>query len=357
MKPLNICFITQKYDENDPYRANVVEWIRQLSSNPKVNKIHVLTRYKANVNTNLNCTFSNIYSPFKLISLFLFYFEVLKQLSKKSKIFIHMGGPYAISLFLIKKLFNIKIYQWWAHPILSMSTKLGFYLAIDKLFTCSDSSFPIKSRKKVIIGHGINVSRFPLRKESQPLNQSLVTSSRLTFRKNIHKMINLVKFMHDENLNNISLDIYGSPLTNKDKLYSEYLNELIEKSNLENHVRIFDAVDHSKLNECYLKYDVYLNFSETALDKSVLEAMSTGIPVLSCNQCFREIINDPALKTFITFGRSDNISLISKKIQRLLDLSVEEFEEYKIKSNLFVRRNHSIESLTNSIVDNILNDN
>ena len=158
-------------------------------------------------------------------------------------------------------------------------------------------------------------------------------------------MINLIEFMHEGNMGDISLNIYGSPLNYKDKLYEKYLNLLIEKSNLQNHIKIYEAVDHSLLNKYYEECNLYLNFSETALDKSVLEAMSTGIPILSCNACVEEIIDDATLKNLITFSKSDNLSLIAKKVFRLLNFSREEFDKYALKSNQFIKNNHSIENL------------
>ena len=267
-----------------------------------------------------------------------------------------MGGPYAINLFFFKLFFKTKVYQWWAHPVIGIYTKLGFYLTIDKLFTCTKSSFPINSKKKLVIGHGVNINKFPRRNNSNPEKKSLITSSRITYRKNIHKMIDLILYMRQENFVDISLSIYGSPLTAKDEIYLKYLGELIKKYNLENHIKIFDAVDHSQLNRYYEKHSIYLNFSETALDKSVLEAMSTGIPILSCNKCLIEIIDDNYLRNLITFERYDDINIISNKINRLLNLSAGEFENYSIKSNQFIKENHSIENLTKSIIENIIND-
>ena len=356
MKPINICFITQIYDEDDPYRSNVVEWIRNISCNSKVNHLHIITKYKSKRKVGNKCSISTIQHRFKFVSLILFYREIFKQVSKKSIIFIHMGGPYGINLFLFKLFFNTKVYQWWAHPVISASTKIGFYLTIDKLFTCSESSFPINSKKKLVIGHGVNINRFSLRKNLKPSNKSLVTASRLTSRKNIHKMINLVQYINENNSSKINLDIYGSPLSYKDKLYEEYLIKLINKGNLENNIRIFQAVSHFELKNCYEKYNIYLNFSETALDKSVLEAMSTGIPILSCNPCFREIIYDDDLQELITFNSFDNINVISSKINKLLNLSVDEFDKYAKRTSQYIKLNHSIERLTTSIVDTIIQD-
>ena len=70
MKKLNICFITQKYDEDDPYRSNVVEWINKISQNKKVDNVHILTRYKSNITKLGNCSFSNIQSKNKYNSIF-----------------------------------------------------------------------------------------------------------------------------------------------------------------------------------------------------------------------------------------------------------------------------------------------
>ena len=92
MKPINICFITQIYDEKDPYRSNVVEWIKNISLNSNVKNVHILTRYKSKSITSKKCSISSIENRFKLVRLILFYIEVLKQVSRKSVIFIHMGS-------------------------------------------------------------------------------------------------------------------------------------------------------------------------------------------------------------------------------------------------------------------------
>ena len=133
MQTINICFITQIYDDKDPYRSNVVEWIKKISLNSKVNNVHILTRYKSEHAVDDKCSISSIQSRFKLIRLIKFYIEIFKQVTRNSIIFIHMGGPYSVNLFLFKLFFKTKVYQWWAHPIIGISTRLGFFLSVDKL--------------------------------------------------------------------------------------------------------------------------------------------------------------------------------------------------------------------------------
>ena len=357
MKEINICLITQKYDENDPYRSNVVEWIRQISLNPKVNSVHIITRYKSRNFHNEKCSISNIQSRFKIVSLMKFYFEIIKVIPKNPKIFIHMGGPYAINLFIFKIILGLKVYQWWAHPVIGLSTRIGFYLTINKLFTCTENSFPINSNKKCVIGHGVNISRFPLRKQLKPFKKSLVTASRLTYRKNIHKMINLVDYMNNIYAEEIKLTIYGSPLNRKDVLYQKYLINLINESKLNHVIEILPAVDHKDLHSVYEDHNIYLNFSETALDKAVLEAMSTGIPVLSCNECLYEIFSDKNMLDLMYFDRKLDINLLAEKVNKLINLENEDLMKIIVKSHNLIKKNHSIEKLTNIIVNNMFEDN
>ena len=71
------------------------------------------------------------------------------------------------NLILFKILFGVKVFQWKAHPIIGPLTFLGFKLVVEKLFTCTKNSFPIKSSKKLIVGHGIDLKRFPIRNNFQ----------------------------------------------------------------------------------------------------------------------------------------------------------------------------------------------
>lgn len=355
MKGKNVCFITQKFDDTDPFRANVIEWIRILSNSKKIKKLHILTRSKLSSSCNFNkCSISSIYSRNKIISLFYFYREVFKHSEKNSIIFIHQGGPYAINLILFKILFGVKVFQWKAHPIISPLTFLGFKLVVEKLFTCTKNSFPIKSSKKLIIGHGIDLKRFPIRKNFQlKKEKKLVTTSRITSRKNIHEMILLVKKISESYPEKIYLTIIGKPMTKRDYIYLKYLNELILSQNLSKNVEIKEPIAHKELHEELTKYNIYLNFSETALDKAVLEAMSVGIPIFSSNECLRESLNNSELKELMLFQKNEDETKIIEKITKILNFDNKNYEYYASLLNEFVKNNHSIESLVCNIEKNI----
>ena len=155
----------------------------------------------------------------------------------------------------------------------------------------------------------------------------------------------------------LRLTIYGSPLNRKDELYQKYLRHLINESKLNNFIEILPAVDHRELHHVYEDHNIYLNFSETALDKAVLEAMSTGIPVLSCNECLYEIFTDKFMRDLMYFDRKLNFNLLAEKVNKLINLEDQDFLKISISSHNLIKKNHSIEKLTNTIVNNIFEDN
>ncbi len=355
MEGKNICFITQKFDHNDPFRANVIEWIRILSNSKKIKKLHILTRSKNYSSCDFNnCSISSIYSRNKIISLFYFYREIFKHSEKNSIIFIHQGGPYAINLIIFKILFGVKVFQWKAHPVIGPLTFLGFKFVVDKLFTCTNNSFPIKSSKKLVIGHGIDLKRFPIRKSFHVKKEKkLVTTSRISSRKNIHEMILLVKKINEYYPEEVSLTIFGQPMTKRDNLYLEYLNHLILCQNLSKTVEIKEPIAHKELHKELSKYNIYLNFSETALDKAVLEAMSIGLPILSNNECLRESLTNSELKESMLFQKNEDENKIIEKLTNILNFDNKNYEYYSSLLSAFVKNNHSIESLVRNIEKNI----
>ena len=52
-----------------------------------------------------------------------------------------------------------------------------------------------------------------------------------------------------------------------------------------------------------------------------------------------------------TFKRNEDLAVIAEKVKILINLDNEEFDKYKIKSHELIKSEHSIEKLTNTIIN------
>ena len=85
--------------------------------------------------------------------------------------------------------------------------------------------------------------------------------------------------------------IVGAPATKDDVRYEMELKKEIAARPYAAAVRYAGAMPHSRLPEVLRETDVFLNFSATgSIDKAVLEALASGVPVVTSNEAFRALL-------------------------------------------------------------------
>ena len=98
----------------------------------------------------------------------------------------------------------------------------------------------------------------------------------------------------------------------------------------------FDA--HGKIAEFYAEGDIFVNLSDTgSIDKAILEAMASGLLVLTSNEAFKPILSGK----YLTENDPEQIA------EKIIALSKSEKDE-----NLreYVAKNHSLENLIKKII-------
>ncbi len=157
--------------------------------------------------------------------------------------------------------------------------------------------------------------------------------------KNIHVVIDAVKLLSKKNII-VNFKIAGGKYK-----YSEYLESLIKKYNLENQVEILGKVDEKTLSELYTKSDIYVYPSLVeGFGIPLIEAMDYGLPIIASNKTvIPEIIGNAGLliePTPANFAEQieillKNSELKAKLIQngytRLLQFSQEKFNHSYLK--------------------------
>lgn len=202
--------------------------------------------------------------------------------------FIHMAADYAYDLFPALRLRGIPVLVWYAHGTVTWRLHLALWAA-SRVVTSTSEGFRIKSPKRHIIGQGIDMSLFPCIERTNEQHE-IITVSRISRRKRIHL---LVEVMPDllRDYPKLRLRIVGKPVLPDDEAYLADIRQFVRDHALEDHIVFTGFVPLHEIKEQYSNVFLHVNVSMTnSMDKTVLEALAFGCPVLTSNPAFRELL-------------------------------------------------------------------
>ena len=302
------------------------------------------------LNSNFNSNDHNVYELnsrktfnrlFKLFDLFkhIYFINNKKNITK---IYVHQLSIFVIVLFPLRFL-GIKIYLWRAHTKENFTSILSYFLA-SKIFTTNRITakyFHIIKHKYFYIGQMINTKKFFLKKNKKNFNYNLIYIGRVTKVKNLHEIIEYISKFNQRNKYKLNLDIYGpKTYVKEDYAYYKYLIDLINKYNIANFIKFKNAIKREKIKDISKKYFFNINFSNGAIDKSVLELiMLNTIPLVrnkAFNYSFSDIYDDiESYQSFenriITFSQMNN-----NEVKRLIELFKIKIElEHSLHNNIY----------------------
>jgi len=129
------------------------------------------------------------------------------------------------------------------------------------------------------------------------------------------------------------------------------LKKLIFKKGLDDIINFVGPVSSEDIPKYLQSYDLFVNMSHTgSFDKAILEAMSAGIPIITCNEAAGEILDN--YKDILIFKKSDAYDL-ARKIEHIASLSIEKRDEAGMFLREIVVKNHNIVKLIKDIVNNL----
>ena len=129
------------------------------------------------------------------------------------------------------------------------------------------------------------------------------------------------------------------------------LKEKITQKGIGDAVTFLGPVANSKLPEALAGYSLFVNMGHTgSLDKAVPEAMAMGLPVLTCNEAFKEVLGP--FRGDLMYAKS-NAEALGGKILRLAALSENERRILGGELRAIVVREHSLKSFVSKILSSI----
>ncbi len=297
---MKLLIITQRVDENDAILGFFCGWIEEFAKN--ADKVLVITQSAGSYNLPENVDIFSLGKEkgfSKVRQLLNFYKLLFKNIVKVDAVLVHMVPMWVVFGSPVFKIFRKKTYLWYVHKKVNLMFRLDEKF-VEKIFTASLESCRLKSKKILIVGHGIDVNRFPipnfrLSRRVQNNKYKILTAGRIAPAKNLHILLDVADILKNKNFN-FEIKIAGAPVMEEDKPYFEELKNTIKERKLENNVFFAGAIPYKKLAGFLREGDLFVNLSNTgSIDKAVLDAMISDLLVLVSNEAFFNVLPEKYL--------------------------------------------------------------
>lgn len=298
---MKLLFITQKIDKNDDVLGFVLDWLSEFSRQTEGIVALCLQQGEFSLPGNVR-----VFSLGKekmpgggpirhwlkrLVYLSRFYYYCFSERKNYDAVFVHMNQIYVIYGWWLFKLLNKKVGLWYAHGAVPKDLPLAEKLA-DVVFTSTADGFRLASRKLKIVGQGIETEKFSPSIEPRPPRPlyTIITVGRISAVKNLDLIVEAGALLKQQGLPFV-IKFAGTPLTAADKKYYSDLLQLIAAKGLDDSVVFAGAIAYRQVADFYRSADLFINVSDTgSLDKAILEAMASGLSVLTSNDSAKKIL-------------------------------------------------------------------
>ncbi len=323
-----ILIVTQAIDANDPVLGFFVRWVEEFSKH--ADHIEVICLKKGKYDLPENVTVHSLgkenekrqepHAPggarrmgrratyaLRFISL------IWKLRHNYDTVFVHMNPEYIVLGGKLWRFLGKRVALWYTHKNVDWKLRIAVFLA-NVVFTASPESFRLKSKKVKVVGHGIDMEQFvPREHKAQTQNAPqtclplhVLTIGRISETKRIKEMLNAFDILSKRG-QDFTFTIAGAPATDADVEYEKQVRNMVANSSYASNVHFLGAVAHKDIQNILMENNIFLNLSTTgSMDKAVLEALATGMPVITTNVAFRGLLS-PVPGLFITEATPEKI--------------------------------------------------
>ncbi len=297
-----LLIITQVVDSADPVLGFFHRWIVEFSKH--VDEIFVICLRKGKNNLPMNVKVLSLGKEegrSRAKYLYRFYSYAWKERENYDAVFVHMNPVYVILGWPLWKFLGKKVSLWYVHKRVDLKLRLAVTL-VNRIFTASKESFRLPTHKLLITGHGIDMYAFRPRTK-EVVHEGTVVSivGRISDTKRVKEAVRMLVELPVSTI----LSIVGSPMTLEERVYAEEVRNEISALDLFERVRFEGTVLNHQMSEYLAGVDIALNLSKTgSLDKVVLEAIACGIPVISSNEAFEDLLTPHGLYLHSLNGES-----------------------------------------------------
>lgn len=287
---MKLLVCTQAVDEKDPILGFFVRWLSEFAL--RVEELHVICLREGTHTLPPHVQVHTLGEGGRLRRATRFVKLIYALKDSYGGVFVHMNPEYVVLGAPLWRTWGKQVALWYEHKNINLKLRLAL-LGAHMIFSASDAGSRFKSRKKHVLGHGIDVALFPITPHSGSMD--LITVGRISPTKRLLEMLYVLDFLHTRG-QQFTFTIVGSAVTDADKVYEKVLVEKIYNRPYANSVRFAGAVEYTQLPALFQKASVNINLSQTgSLDKAVLDGFAAGVPAVSTNIAFKDVLEPHGL--------------------------------------------------------------
>ncbi|KND48433.1 MAG: hypothetical protein AB200_01740 [Parcubacteria bacterium C7867-005] len=346
---MRILVITQKIDEEDDILGFFSGWVKALSAEADFVDVICLAKGKFDLPANVRVrSLGKEKSNSKFIRAIKFFIYSLGSLIKADGVFVHMAPEYVRAIHPVNFFLKKPVVMWYAHIKVSNAAKWAID-HVDFILTPSKESFEYDSDKVISTGHGINTDLFSPQVDVVTKPLSLLSFSRISKVKRIEILIEATRILvHEKNIKNLIVDIYGKPARLEDDEYLMSLKKLVVEKKVEQNVFWKGGIANKDAPKIYANHQIFVRLQGGGgFGKTELEAMAVGVPAILPTTVYKD-----DLKDFVSdlYFKEDDALMLSSCVERVLGWTDEHKEKYVTNSVNLVSQKHNVKNVAHTVI-------
>jgi len=334
-RSMRLLIITQRVDRTDPILGFFHRWIAAFGG--RLSSVTVIGQqvgvHDLQPHVRVHSLGKEAAVP-RMLQILRFWKIILLEHGRYDAVFVHMTPVWVLLGWPIWFVFRKRTYLWyeargggWMLPIALLLAK--------KVFGATDYGLPRSSRRRVIVGHGIDTEKFSVGHCDRIVGK-FVAVGRVTPVKHYDLLLESLATLPQH----CTLRIIGGAFTSRDEREMERLKAQQHDLGLSSRVAFgWESPDAVVIH--LQQADAMLHACTGGLDKCVLEAMACGCPVISTSEAARRVL------PLSCCARPEELA---DRIRWLLSLSAEQRRELATDLRQRVVNGHSLQHLIDRLV-------
>jgi glycosyltransferase involved in cell wall biosynthesis len=339
-------------DEKDPILGFTVEWVRALAT--RVPNVDVITMRYGTTDLPGNVRVYSIgkergWTEARRLVEFYRRLGLLLHEQTYDACFAHMQERFALLAAPLLKLKHIPVTLWYTHPHTPLALRAAIR-TVDRVITADSSSCRVRTSKLLATGHGIDTDRFvPAFCDRGRFR--VVAVGRVTPIKRLELLVDAAARLQSRLTQPLEVRLIG-PTDIPDTNYESALRRRAFEMGIASQVNFVGPLGTEELIAEYQAADAVVSLTRRgSFDKSAIEGMSCGLPLLTMNPAFAPHLLAAGMPGPIEDG---NAEALGQAIGRLADVPVQERRRWGLALRAEVIRAHSLQRLADLLVNQIL---